>query len=397
MSVIFDALKKIEEKNINFNFSKIKTIDSPIDSTMKSSNSSNGRRKYYKLIFIYLFIFLFILFAFIFFKEFYTFISHKSLELKNKIHHEKSINTNPININKTDEVNESLNLASAEVLPINSPSLNTESEAEPLLSQDLTQNKKIEAEKILPEIIEKQDLNSNLEFKSESESFDDRSKENALLDFVQANKEEKNLLSASSPSANFSKNHEKSSDQLLNNLLQLYAMNQFDNILALLATKQAEKNEYLSTVKRFVDSLLNLKKNTDSIQILNQAILFYPEDIDLRQMLASAEFNLQNYNEAIKLLLEKHPDIINYPRYYILLAALYLKVSNYKDAALLYNALSQVRPDDADIYLGLAISYQAEGDQTLSKAYYEKALSLASETWASRGFVLKQLEALGYS
>lgn len=183
---------------------------------------------------------------------------------------------------------------------------------------------------------------------------------------------------------------------LLNIITQLISTNQVEHALALLSTYQDQTSSYLSVVKQLGVSLTDGNRNDTAIQILNSALLRYPEEIEVRQYLASAQMGQGKYTEAIKTLLINQPDITQHAPYYALLAALYVKTSDFKDAIPLYEALTQTEPENPNYFLGLAIAYQNLGQETMAQTYYNKSLTLAPNTWASRGFVLNQLQSSGY-
>ncbi len=204
-----------------------------------------------------------------------------------------------------------------------------------------------------------------------------------------------NIMPAS-PQADIVKSGETSSVTLLNIVTQLISTNQRDHALALLSTYQDQASSYLAVVKQLGVSLTDGNRNEIAIQILNSALLRYPEEIEIRQYLASAQMGQGKYAEAIKTLLVRQPDITQHTSYYALLAALYVKTTNFKDAISLYQALTQAEPENPNFFLGLAIAYQNLGQGTMAQTYYEKALALAPSTWASRGFVLSQQQSAGY-
>ena len=195
--------------------------------------------------------------------------------------------------------------------------------------------------------------------------------------------------------ADIVKNDGTSPLTLLNIITQLISTNQIDHALALLSTYQDQASSYLAVVKQLGVSLADGNRNEIAIQILNAALLRYPEEIEIRQYLASAQMGQGKYAEAIKTLLINQPSITQHASYYALLAAIYLKTGDYTNATSLYEALTQIEPDNPNFYLGLAIAYQDKGSNTIAQNYYEKALKLAPGTWSSRSYVLNQLVSMG--
>ncbi len=184
---------------------------------------------------------------------------------------------------------------------------------------------------------------------------------------------------------------------LMNAMQQKIDQEKYEEAIALLSEKIKEEGLYLSVVKPVTSLLIRQHHESVAIEILNVALLHYPDEVELRRYLATAQFQSGEITQAKQTLMADRPDINKYPDYYQLLAMLDLKLGLFKDAELLYARLLQQMPNDPNVYLGLGVSYHRQGKTSLAAYYYQQSLKCVSgQPWASQGFVIHQLQSMGY-
>ena len=80
-----------------------------------------------------------------------------------------------------------------------------------------------------------------------------------------------------------------------------------------------------------------------------------------------------DYIAAINLLNGHHPSIEQYPDYYALKGALYYKMGQYKEAAMVYKGLLNYDYQNSRYWLGLAVSLETiDGDTSVAAFHYAK-------------------------
>ena len=120
-----------------------------------------------------------------------------------------------------------------------------------------------------------------------------------------------------------------------------------------------------------------------------------PENPELRTHYGRLLLDHNQVGEALNLMLSKPiPSLPEQPDYHALLAALEQENSQFANAATRYRELLQIRPEQADWWLMLAISYEGLGDTKLAGSSYRQALEKAGLSTKHRQFALERLERL---
>jgi len=128
---------------------------------------------------------------------------------------------------------------------------------------------------------------------------------------------------------------------------------------------------------QLVDLLQQQMKLGKVENTLQQGLSLSPENPDLRKLYARLLLNDQRQSAAIDLLkTEPVPGIFQDLEYHALLAALYQESGQFKAASSIYAQLTQIRPQAALWWMGLAISLEQSGNSEQARNDYQKALSL---------------------
>lgn len=175
-------------------------------------------------------------------------------------------------------------------------------------------------------------------------------------------------------------------------------------------------------------NILQQGKTSDAKKLLRKVLLLDFTHIKARQTLAALLFREQQYDEAIEILelgriqnpqhvsftlllarihtergqdpiavdlLERiKPDVATNSDYYALLAALYQRGAQYKNAAAVYEKLLSVYPGRAVWWMGLGLSLQSTERKKDALSAYQKALSAQGLTVELKRFIKKRMATL---
>jgi len=190
----------------------------------------------------------------------------------------------------------------------------------------------------------------------------------------------------------------KTDDTLVTSLttLLLEKINTNERDAAFHRLNEQDQQVYLDVVKKVSSALIDQENSEIAIPLVNMALIKYPDSVDLRRYLATAQLASGKADQAKKTLVVAHPDITKNPEYYKLLAVVDIELRLFSDAELLYTRLLQQEPNNSDLYLGLAVAYHGQEKNTLAVYYYQQALKQAKQPWLSQAFVVQQINLMGY-
>jgi len=147
--------------------------------------------------------------------------------------------------------------------------------------------------------------------------------------------------------------------------------------------------------QQLVDLLLRDQQSQKAESLLLAGLTLAPRDPVLRTRYGRMLFDRNQLAEALELMLEKPiPALPEQPDYHALLAALEQESGLFVNAATRYRELLQVRPEQAEWWLLLAIAYEQLNDIKLASSAYRQALEKPGLSTAHRQFSLDRLERL---
>ena len=146
---------------------------------------------------------------------------------------------------------------------------------------------------------------------------------------------------------------------------------------------------------RLIEMLVKRQQLERAEDLMIAGLTLAPENPELRTHYGRLLLDHNQVGEALNLMLSKPiPSLPEQPDYHALLAALEQENSQFANAATRYRELLQIRPEQADWWLMLAISYEGLGDTKLAGSSYRQALEKAGLSTKHRQFALERLERL---
>jgi MSHA biogenesis protein MshN len=108
-------------------------------------------------------------------------------------------------------------------------------------------------------------------------------------------------------------------------------------------------------------------------ELMQQGVQVVPGSLLFVKLYARTLMQLNRDQQAIKLLRAHAPTVAQDPDYFALLAALYQRQQDHRDAAKTYSEILKLRPDTAIWWVGLGISLEALGKQQQAQQAYTRA------------------------
>jgi len=131
--------------------------------------------------------------------------------------------------------------------------------------------------------------------------------------------------------------------------------------------------EHLRARELLAGLLIKQGRWVEASSLMQRGVQLHPANTLFRKLDARVLMQLNRNQQAITLLLAHTPPIAHDPEYYALLAALYQRQHDHRDAAKTYAKILKLRPDAAIWWVGLGISLEALGKQRQAQQAYARA------------------------
>ncbi|MCK4743428.1 MAG: tetratricopeptide repeat protein [Sulfuriflexus sp.] len=132
----------------------------------------------------------------------------------------------------------------------------------------------------------------------------------------------------------------------------------------------------------------------EAIEVLELARIQHPEHVSFTLLLARIHTERGQDPIAVDLLERINPDVASNSDFYALLAALYQRSAQYKNAAAVYEKLLRVYPGRAVWWMGLGLSLQSTERKQDALSAYKKALATQGLTVELKRFIQKRMQIL---
>jgi tetratricopeptide (TPR) repeat protein len=179
----------------------------------------------------------------------------------------------------------------------------------------------------------------------------------------------------------------------------LVMLNRVDEALALLQTR-ADYFEHSGTIRDAIGQLLMQKKNyADAARAFRQASILTEDDNGIKERLAMALYQSQQYREAIDVL-NKLVTLDAFARrgdIFVILAECQLQLGQGREARLSFETASQVDPLSPSVWRGIGRAALEAGDLKRAELALAKSARLdptASQTFLLTGYLMTRLDRL---
>ena len=140
---------------------------------------------------------------------------------------------------------------------------------------------------------------------------------------------------------------------------------------------------------RYAETLLKMGQAPAAEASLRQGLEGRPKAAVLARMLGHLLFDRGDISGALKVMRSATPAVAADPDYYAFLAALYQRLGGYRAAAETYRQILRVRPANGAVWIGLAISLAAAGENpdaghAFAQAARDPQLSAVMREYAAR-------------
>lgn len=172
---------------------------------------------------------------------------------------------------------------------------------------------------------------------------------------------------------------------------QLINDNHADQALALLSTPAVANSSDVKAIQLLVMLLVDDHQTEQAKGVVDTALLKFPSAIELQYAKAYYLFHQKQFGEALDVLQQFNPPIEKYPDFYGLMAQLYLQQNQTAMALSLYRLLVEDQPNEARWWLGMAVTFQAEGRYDDAHTAFKKAYELNHLPLVTMAYIKTQL------
>ena len=212
------------------------------------------------------------------------------------------------------------------------------------------------------------------------------------------NEEEEALLDTPVPASSFSMSGNSSEDSNISNLKQRIAESLNDESVdlaqSLLKKLLLLEPDNIKARKKLASLLFAQGNTAQSTQLLKQGIKLHPTQSDLRLMLARLYVAQKESLQAISLLAEFQPSTTHKIEYLAYRATLAQQLKQTELAISDYQTLTNVEPDNARWWLGLAIIRDQSGESSMALQAYDKANKLGQLGSSISDFIQQRILVL---
>ncbi len=153
--------------------------------------------------------------------------------------------------------------------------------------------------------------------------------------------------------------------------------------------------ELLAARLQLVDLLQRQQQFDQAEEVLTQGLALQPANYQLRKTFARLLLERQHYSAAMELLQAKPTPVVSKDlEYYALLAVLQQEAGQFNSAAVTYNSLLQVRPNNALWWFGRALATDQDGNYKQAGKAYRQALALPGLEERLRSYSSSRLQQL---
>jgi Flp pilus assembly protein TadD len=143
-----------------------------------------------------------------------------------------------------------------------------------------------------------------------------------------------------------------------------------------------------------VELLVQQNRFRDAMVVIQGAVTLEPQKPALIKVLAQIQFMQHQEQQALTTLSSLSPPMARHPRYYGLMASIYLKTGEAMLSGALYRRLVEFQPHNVNWWIGLGLSMQSLQEVNIAIESYRRALKLGVADQPLRQFVTKQLSVL---
>ena len=161
--------------------------------------------------------------------------------------------------------------------------------------------------------------------------------------------------------------------------------------IALLSSSNVVNSDNVKAIRLLAVLLTDDGQTAKSKDIIDVSLLKYPNSIDLQYAKAYYLYNQKSYDLSLDLLQNFNPNLESYPDYYGLMAQLYLQQGQSEMSLSLYRLLVEYNPDESKWWLGMALSFQAEGKSHDAGVAFKKAYQLKHLPLVTMAYIRSQL------
>jgi tetratricopeptide (TPR) repeat protein len=179
----------------------------------------------------------------------------------------------------------------------------------------------------------------------------------------------------------------------------LVTLNRTDDALALLQSR-SDYFEHSGTIRDAIGQLLMQKKNfADAARAFRQASILSEEDTAVKERLAMALYQAQQFREAIDVL-NKIVQLEAFARrgdMFVILAECQLQLGQSREARLSFETASQVDPLSPSVWRGIGRAALEAGDLKRAELALAKSAKLdatAPQTFLLTGYLMTRLKRL---
>ena len=156
---------------------------------------------------------------------------------------------------------------------------------------------------------------------------------------------------------------------------ELYKQGQVAESLDLLYSAVKEDEGHVQARATLALELIDQGQKELAISLLENGLKKYPDQAEWSKLLAHTYIDSGDYTMAKEILSRKMPPITADPEYYALYAAILDKMSLHEEAALTYQKLVNIQPENGLWWMGLAISLEKISRQKDAMFAYRNALN----------------------
>jgi hypothetical protein len=130
------------------------------------------------------------------------------------------------------------------------------------------------------------------------------------------------------------------------------------------------------------------------IQLLDEGLSYFPHNLVFLKNRAQIEMQQKNFARVVSLLVQEPVDKIADSDYLALLAAAYVKLQVYAEAIDIYQRLTQLQPNKAENWLGLALTADKLNQTGVAKNAYQYALEKNTLQFDVMNYIKQRLQNL---
>lgn len=183
-------------------------------------------------------------------------------------------------------------------------------------------------------------------------------------------------------------------DKQLNKSQELYRKGQVAESLDLLYSIVKKDEDNIKARTTLALMLIEQNQTKLAISLLQEGLLKFPDQTKWSKLLARIYINTGNYTMAKEILTKNMPSITDDPEYHALYAAILQKMSMHEEAALTYQNLVKIQPENGLWWMGLAISLERISRAKDAMFAYQNALNAKLLTPETHRYILERIRYL---